>query len=244
MSSVMPSLKYSCSGIAAHVDERQDADRHARCGFCASAVRGAAFAAALVARGLGDRLEQIVELPDRRRRSRRARPCGTGGSPAADGFRRGCTGTSRPLSRPSAASSWTQADSTEAADHRTTTASALLSSRSISLEKREPPWMWRSHQTSWPGAADALGQLLGRRRRPRARSLERPWPPALPEECVAEATARKFAQISSYVSRRSHCSSARRQGACRPRQGPPAPRPYARRARAAAGRNRRARRRS
>src|SRR5206468_9244940 len=49
------------------------------------------------------------------------------------------TGTSLPLSRPSAASSCTHADWTEVSDQRTTTASASLSARSISLVKREPP---------------------------------------------------------------------------------------------------------
>ena len=135
--------------IAAHVDERKHADRHAlrllRFGGRGNAGRG------LVAGGLRDRFEQIaqigghgvagpvgqldrVELAEPQRRTASLR----------------LTGTSRPLSRPSAASSCTQADSTDASDHSTTTASALLSSRSISLEKREPPWMWRSHQTSWP----------------------------------------------------------------------------------------------
>ena len=48
------------------------------------------------------------------------------------------TGSKRPVSRPSAASSWTQGESTDATVHSTTTASALFSSRSISVAKRDP----------------------------------------------------------------------------------------------------------
>ena len=73
------------------------------------------------------------------------------------------TGTRRPLSRPAAASSSTQADFTEVFDHSTTTRSAAAKASSILVPKRDPAPICWSHHTSWPAAcrAAAMRPALG-----------------------------------------------------------------------------------
>jgi hypothetical protein len=64
-------------------------------------------------------------------------------------------GTSRPRSRPCAASSRTQSEWTDCADHTTTTASARSSALSIVRANASPPSISASHQTCCPAALSA-----------------------------------------------------------------------------------------
>ena len=68
------------------------------------------------------------------------------------------TGTSRPLSRPTAASSRTQADVTDRADHSTMILSAAASATSISDEYCAPPLIRRSHHTDWPARSSSAAK--------------------------------------------------------------------------------------
>src|SRR4051812_42997525 len=138
MSSLIPSLKYSCSGSPLML---RNGSTQTDSFFCGSAyVDSAALFCA------SDRHVLAMAL----RRSSTPWNCSLSfdeprltvwnwRNPSGGFTELSATGTSLPLSRPSAASSCTQADWTDASDQRTTTASASLRARSISLVKREPP---------------------------------------------------------------------------------------------------------
>lgn len=65
------------------------------------------------------------------------------------------TGISLPPSRPSAASSRTQAECIDFSDQRTTTASDFCTADSISVLNSAPLRICRSHHTEWPCASRA-----------------------------------------------------------------------------------------
>jgi hypothetical protein len=69
------------------------------------------------------------------------------------------TGTSLQRSRPFAASSRTQSDSTEVRDQYTMTASQLLSAASMDFANSAPPSISASHQTLSPAASNAAASF-------------------------------------------------------------------------------------